>query len=839
MTTLRAGFALVLSLTAGLHAQCTLSPQALAVPPGIDGVVYAVTEWDPDGPGPQIPWIVCGGNFDFAGGTPVQNIAGYDPNTSQWNAIGAPSGTVRAIVVDGNDLIIGGSLVLEGNVARWDGTSWQSLANGVFGRVHALALTPTGDLIAGGLLTGSGPVQANGVMRWDGTAWSALGLGPSAADALAVNASGTVFMGSSAGVHEFQGGAWTPVGGNVSGQVWALTTTSNGDLLVGGFFLDAGGVPVRSVASWDGQSWSAVGTGVSVGANGLGVVYTIREEPNGDLLVGGWFDNIAGLETGPVARWDGQTWTVPGGSVFPRPNAGPVATVHAVAQTLYGPVLGGEFAVANGNGVDNVAWVTGGGWGPIQPGIRDQVTTMRALADGSLLVGGEFTDVLGVPANGIARWDGQQWSSLGQGLENADGKMPLVRSIQVADNGDAFVAGTFVQAGGAAAVGIARWDGTAWNALGGGLSNPGFLNTTPVYDTLLLDNEDLIVTGFFAYAGGVTVNGMARWDGSAWSAFASPPLGGARRLGQLANGDVVIGGTFSVAGGYDGVLRWDGTGWVQLGAGLTSSVTGYPAANALLRTSTGDLVVAGNFDGAGGLVANNVARWDGSSWQALGTGVPGNVAALVELPNGDLIACGREPWPVGTPTGMWRWDGAGWTQLADGAIGAAAFSSTGQVYAAGRWNDVGQPTRIAFGSMATNCPADATASGSGCTGSGGLNELFATSGPWIGSTFAPIATGMPTNGLVVGVRGLATVTQPLNAILPAGQPGCDLLVSPDLLDLHVPVAGVVSPSFAIPNSGALIGQQLHQQVVPVELDASGNIIALTSSNRLTLTIGSF
>ena len=45
--------------------------------------------------------------------------------------------------------------------------------------------------------------------------------------------------------------------------------------------------------------------------------------------------------------------------------------------------------------------------------------------------------------------------------------------------------------------------------------------------------------------------------------------------------------------------------------------------------------------------------------------------------------------------------------------------------------------------------------------------------------------------------------------------------------------------FAIPDSVALGGQILHMQVVPVELDASGHIAAVTSSNALTLTIGSF
>jgi hypothetical protein len=64
-------------------------------------------------------------------------------------------------------------------------------------------------------------------------------------------------------------------------------------------------------------------------------------------------------------------------------------------------------------------------------------------------------------------------------------------------------------------------------------------------------------------------------------------------------------------------------------------------------------------------------------------------------------------------------------------------------------------------------------------------------------------------------------------------------VSPDLLVLYVPSAGSVTTQIAIPNSVAFAGQLLHQQVVPIELDAVGNLVALTSTNALTLTIGAF
>ena len=62
---------------------------------------------------------------------------------------------------------------------------------------------------------------------------------------------------------------------------------------------------------------------------------------------------------------------------------------------------------------------------------------------------------------------------------------------------------------------------------------------------------------------------------------------------------------------------------------------------------------------------------------------------------------------------------------------------------------------------------------------------------------------------------------------------------PDLLDLYVPAAGIVQTQFVIPNTVALAGVVLHQQVAPSDLSGTGSITALTSTNALTLTIGSF
>ncbi|HEX5054502.1 MAG TPA: hypothetical protein VFZ65_22170, partial [Planctomycetota bacterium] len=98
---------------------------------------------------------------------------------------------------------------------------------------------------------------------------------------------------------------------------------------------------------------------------------------------------------------------------------------------------------------------------------------------------------------------------------------------------------------------------------------------------------------------------------------------------------------------------------------------------------------------------------------------------------------------------------------------------------------------------------------------------------------------MPPLGLVVRVLGLAGVSIPLSTILPQGTAGCSLLARADLLDVYLPSSGSVTLSLVIPNTLALATQNLWQQVVPVELDAVGNITAWTSSNALSLTIGAF
>jgi len=76
-------------------------------------------------------------------------------------------------------------------------------------------------------------------------------------------------------------------------------------------------------------------------------------------------------------------------------------------------------------------------------------------------------------------------------------------------------------------------------------------------------------------------------------------------------------------------------------------------------------------------------------------------------------------------------------------------------------------------------------------------------------------------------------------VLPPSPAGCSLLVSPDVVDALVTTTGTVDAQLTLPNNPALAGTVLHQQLVALQLDALGNIVQNTSSNRLTATVGSF
>jgi hypothetical protein len=111
------------------------------------------------------------------------------------------------------------------------------------------------------------------------------------------------------------------------------------------------------------------------------------------------------------------------------------------------------------------------------------------------------------------------------------------------------------------------------------------------------------------------------------------------------------------------VARWDGTNWWPVGTGTDDRVYA-------LAFNGNDLYAGGRFTKADGTTAPLIAKWNGASWSAVGTGLGtvGSVRAIAFLGT-DLYACGD--FHVGTVLNIARWDGSNWLQLS-GDLGNTA-----------------------------------------------------------------------------------------------------------------------------------------------------------------------
>jgi hypothetical protein len=103
----------------------------------------------------------------------------------------------------------------------------------------------------------------------------------------------------------------------------------------------------------------------------------------------------------------------------------------------------------------------------------------------------------------------------------------------------------------------------------------------------------------------------------------------------VVGGDLYAGGHFTTAGGLPAnrIARWDGSSWSSLGSGTDFIVSA-------LEVSGTNLYVGGSFVTAGGVLARNIAKWDGSAWSAFGSGIDGSVSALLADGAGHLFVGG-------------------------------------------------------------------------------------------------------------------------------------------------------------------------------------------------------
>ena len=246
------------------------------------------------------------------------------------------------------------------------------------------------------------------------------------------------------------------------------------------------------------------------------------------------------------------------------------------------------------------------------------------------------------------------WYPVGAGIQG--GKS--VFAMSGGAGGVLYAGGNFLVAGNVLEKRIAKWSGTAWSAFGSGVAD-GYVAATAAYI------NDLYIGGVFSTAGGVAGPNLGRWTGTAWAGLPGPN-GPVYAVAVAGNGDVYIGGWFTSVNSVaaNNIARLPvGESWQALTSGGVNGVNG--PVQAIAVDGYGHVYAGGTFTTAGAVNCANIAMWNGSGWSALGIGTDGAVAALAIGSNGSELYAGGYFIAAGgiAACGVAKWASPVWSAL--------------------------------------------------------------------------------------------------------------------------------------------------------------------------------
>lgn len=561
--------------------------------------------------------ICIGGDFTNLGGiTGLSYFACYSDSLGwyQPNGIGnGPNNSVYSIDVNGTSMFLGGvfTFVNAGTlsakrVVKTDGLTWEPLYtdanqtdNGLNTSVNTVFST-TSFLVA---LTGLDTWTWNpSVPEWVSRG-SHNGNTTSSRDVvifgstLTVNTPGATMVGadSAGSISDFNIGAeeWSEFGMSqgVSTNTHQLAY-GLGPLYATGDFT-AFDANAQGLAWYNGVSWQAAPNHEQLGNLNLTQV--------NDLQQGG---NEFCLQTGgsPIAAtryWVNHVCY--NGSQWVGDNRAPLSNVIQTIGSFQGNVIhGGDFTIAGDvysafvaqldnsftwQDISQLTW-SGGGAGSV---------SNLATYDGHLYASGIFNAANGTAVNGIAKYDGINWSAVSAGLNGFDALMTVWNNELIIDSGS----------------GLVSWDGNASTPI----ANP----PTGTYTDMTTYQGDLVVATLSS-----GTSRLHRYDGNSWQTFAGTLQGVIKTLAANGN-DLYVGGDFSGACNTvdfvpaENIFLWDGFGCDDLGGGVDNSG---PVVGVNDMAIQGDrLYITGRFETAGGMPANSLAMWYNGNWTPLQQGL--------------------------------------------------------------------------------------------------------------------------------------------------------------------------------------------------------------------------
>ncbi|MHC4375174.1 MAG: hypothetical protein ACYS26_01115 [Planctomycetota bacterium] len=530
------------------------------------------------------------------------------------------------------------------NIARWNGSSWEALGEGIVGSgiaARALEVFDAGDgrgpgLYVAGLFSLAGGQPIPNVARFDGDGWSSGGSGITGpvedlvvfddGSGPALYAAGDFVLGvpGQRGIARLIGEVWVPppvpfIGNVRDAEVY--DSPQGPRLVLSGSFFSASGLTQNRLAQWDGSGWSDLGSAGEV-ETPFFIELQTHDDGNGERLY------LTGSEV-LLQAWDGSQWTVE--SSDPSVSANKLMTLPGVAgEELYGLLYDPILFTSRPARWNGSAWQAFEGE-IVGNGIVAGLFSLGDFDPGALLVHGGFVQVelqdSQVPANSVARWSpGDGWSAYGQAPLDLTVDAQAVYDDGSGRGPELYVAGRMITDNFTSS--IYRWRDGAWEVLVA--SAGGAFAQLLTFDWNGDGIEELIAGGSFTDIDWTFMAHLAAFDGSSWQELGGGTDQPVRAMLILEDGDQFPAPTLVVAGPFDKadnelhkrVAYWSGSGWGHFGDNGEWGV-GVSDIEAYDRGDGPELYVTGTFTTADDVPAERIARWDGSEWQPVGTGGTG------------------------------------------------------------------------------------------------------------------------------------------------------------------------------------------------------------------------
>jgi uncharacterized delta-60 repeat protein len=586
---------------------------------GANGIISSVVRL-PDG-----KFIIVGG-FTSYNGTPIEGFARLNSDGSLdtlFNPGTGPNfGISKVISLPDEKLIIVGSFTSYNGIPRnriaklnSDGSLDTTFnpGTGPNNQIFTVFHQADGKLVIGGAFTSYNGIAINRIAR--------------------LNTDGSLDT-------DFNSGT------GANNRVTTAALQSDGKIIIGGTFTAFNGTAKNLIARLNVDGSLDAGFNPVMGTNS--VIIAASQQPDGKIIIGGFFNSINSIGINHIARLnaDGSLDTD-----FNR-SIGANRLVAAVALQPDGKILmGGFFSSYNGKKSNKVARLHPDGSLDTSfdsgEGTDRSVSNIVLQPDGKILIGGWFNSYNGVEINHIARLlpNGTLDSSFKSGLDPSGS----VSAIALQPDGKILIGGSFTHYNKIKRTYIARLHSD------GSLDNSFFSDSyanLPVYTITLQQDGKIFIGGAFDHYNNTERNGLARLhsDGSLDTSF-EPELGTKMKpdhnvepIVVQEDGKVLIGGNFLIKGSNEN--KWfarfheDGSldATFDLGTGVNNRVT------EIVIQSDSKILLAGWFTSYKGIGRNRIARLfsDGNLDYSFdpGSGANSNISSLVIQPDYKILIGG-------------------------------------------------------------------------------------------------------------------------------------------------------------------------------------------------------